>query len=60
MRLLWEERAWKEYCDWQAQDKYETLAAMKEARDIASGKIPAKIYNSVADLMEDLNRDDED
>ena len=21
MRLLWEEKAWEEYCDWQTQDK---------------------------------------
>lgn len=21
MKLLWEERAWKDYCDWQRQDK---------------------------------------
>ena len=21
MRLLWEERAWKDYCDWQIKDK---------------------------------------
>jgi DNA-damage-inducible protein J len=42
------------------QYNYETLAAMQEARDIASGKIPAKSYNSVAELMEDLNGDDED
>ena len=21
MRILWEERAWEEYCYWQAQDK---------------------------------------
>ncbi|MDQ7095029.1 type II toxin-antitoxin system RelB/DinJ family antitoxin [Desulfosporosinus sp. PR] len=38
----------------------ETLAAMREARDIATGKIPVKSYNSVAELMEDLNSDDED
>jgi DNA-damage-inducible protein J len=38
----------------------ETLAAMREARDIAAGKIPVKSYNSVAELMEDLNSDDED
>lgn len=38
----------------------ETIAAMQEARDIAAGKIPSKSYNSVAELMEDLNSDDED
>lgn len=38
----------------------ETLAAMQEARDIAAGKIAAKSYNNVAELMEDLNSDDED
>jgi DNA-damage-inducible protein J len=38
----------------------ETIAAIQEARDIAVGKIPSKSYNSVAELMEDLNSDDED
>ncbi|WP_347490613.1 type II toxin-antitoxin system RelB/DinJ family antitoxin [Desulfoscipio sp. XC116] len=38
----------------------ETLAAIQEARDIIAGKVPAKSYNSVAELMEDLNSDDED
>lgn len=38
----------------------ETIAAMKEAEDILSGKIPAKTFNSVEELMEDLMSDDED
>lgn len=38
----------------------ETLAAMREARDIVAGKVPTKSYNNVAELMEDLNSDDED
>ena len=38
----------------------ETLAAMREAREIASGKIPAKSYNSVKELMEDLMSDADD
>ena len=39
----------------------ETLEALKEAEDIASGKIKAKTYHSVAELFEDLNKgiDDE-
>lgn len=42
------------------QYNHETIAAMREARDIAAGKVPAKSYNSLAELMEDLNSDDED
>ena len=38
----------------------ETLAAMREARDIASGKIPAKSYANVKELMEDLMSDADD
>ena len=38
----------------------ETIAAMREARDIASGKISAKQYHSVAELMEDLTNDADD
>ena len=38
----------------------ETLAAMREAREIASGKIPVKSYNSVKELMEDLMSDADD
>ena len=38
----------------------ETIAAMQEARDIASGKIAAKQYHSVAELMEDLTSDVDD
>ena len=36
----------------------ETLAAMQEARDILSGKIQAKTYDSPEDLLEDLNAED--
>lgn len=38
----------------------ETIAAIQEARDIIAGKIPAKSYNNIEELMEDLNSDDED
>lgn len=31
-----------------------TLAAMQEAEDIISGKVKAKVYNSVEELFEDL------
>ena len=38
----------------------ETIEAMHEANLIAEGKIPAKSYNSVEELLEDLmNEDDE-
>lgn len=33
-----------------------TLAAMQEARDILSGKIQTKSYDSPEDLLEDLNK----
>ena len=33
----------------------ETLAAMQEARDMASGKIPGKWFNSIEELREELN-----
>ena len=36
----------------------ETEAAMAEARAIAEGKIPAKRYNSVREMMEDLDAED--
>ena len=32
----------------------ETLAAMQEARDIASGKIKTKSYSSVREMIEEL------
>ncbi|MEN3004614.1 type II toxin-antitoxin system RelB/DinJ family antitoxin [Dehalobacterium formicoaceticum] len=38
----------------------ETIAAMQEARDIAAGKVPAKSFSTIAELMDDLNSDDED
>ena len=41
------------------ENKPETLAAMQEARDIISGKVQAKTFNTVEELMEDLNIDDE-
>jgi hypothetical protein len=30
------------------------LAAMQEAKDIASGKIPSKLYHSIEEAWEDL------
>ncbi len=33
----------------------ETLAAIEEAEDMLSGKIPAKKYSSTKELFEDLN-----
>ena len=36
----------------------ETLAAMKEARDIASGKIKTKSYSSVKEMVAELRSDD--
>ena len=38
----------------------ETEAAMAEARAIAEGKIPAKRYNTVREMMEDLDAEDTD
>ena len=38
----------------------ETEAAIREAQDIAAGKIKAKSFHSVAELMEDLNNDTDD
>lgn len=38
----------------------ETIEAMREAEAISEGRIPAKRYNSVKELMEDLMSDDED
>ena len=35
-----------------------TLAAMQEARDIASGKIKAKSYSSVKEMVAELDSDD--
>ena len=43
-----------EYCN------AETIEAMREAEAIAEGKIPAKRYNSVEELMEDLMSDADD
>jgi len=31
-----------------------TLAAMREARDMASGKIPGKWYSSIEDIKQEL------
>ena len=36
----------------------ETLAAMQEARDIASGKIKTKSYSSVKEMITELDSDD--
>jgi DNA-damage-inducible protein J len=38
----------------------ETLAAMQEARDIASGKIQTKSYNSIREMIDELDSDDEE
>lgn len=38
----------------------ETLAAMQEALDMSNGKIPAKKFHSVEELMEDLMNDADD
>ena len=36
----------------------ETLMAMQEARDIMAGKVDAKRYSSLSDLLEDLDSED--
>jgi DNA-damage-inducible protein J len=36
----------------------ETIAAMKEAEDIISGKIPSKSYSSFTDMLNDALADD--
>ena len=36
----------------------ETLSAMQEARDIASGKVKAKSYSSVKEMVAELGSDD--
>ena len=36
----------------------ETLAAMKEARDIASGKIQSRSYASVKEMIAELDSND--
>lgn len=38
----------------------ETLAAMQEAEDIASGKIQAKAYDSVEEMVRDIMAEDDD
>ena len=38
----------------------ETLAALKEAEDISAGKIQAKSFNNVEDLLKDLLNDADD
>jgi DNA-damage-inducible protein J len=38
----------------------ETLAAMQEARDIASGKVEAKSYSSLAELTAELDAEYEE
>ena len=38
----------------------ETLAAMQEAEDIASGKIQAKRYDSVEEMVRDIMAGDDD
>lgn len=36
----------------------ETLMAMQEAKDIMAGKVDAKRYSSLSDLLEDLDSED--
>ena len=36
----------------------ETLQAMQEARDIMAGKVEAKRYSSLSDLLEDMDAED--
>ena len=38
----------------------ETMAAIQEARDIASGKIQARSYSSTKEMIEELDADDTD
>lgn len=38
----------------------ETLAAIQEARDIASGKVQTKVYSSAEELFDELDREDSD
>jgi len=38
----------------------ETLVAIKEAEDIAAGKIQVKSFNSVHELLKDLSEDADD
>lgn len=42
----------------QPKYNYETEQAIKEARDIISGKIEAKSYSSLDELLKDLESDD--
>lgn len=44
------------------QPKYnaETIAAMREARDIASGKIQTKSYSSAKELLDELESEESD
>ncbi len=36
----------------------ETLTAMQEAKDIMAGKVEAKRYSSLSDLLEDMDAED--
>lgn len=38
----------------------ETLAAVQEARDIMSGKVEARHYASLSELLEELDAEDDD
>jgi len=38
----------------------ETVAAIEEGMSISRGEIPAKRFNSLAEMLEDLERDDPD
>ncbi len=56
-------RAKKYFLESTAQDyelNEETKSAMREARLISEKKIPAKSFNNVEELLEDLNSDVDD
>ena len=38
----------------------ETLAAIKEAEDIASGRISAKVYSSAKEMIDDILNEEDD
>ena len=40
------------------QPNEETLAAMQEAEDIASGKVKSKGYDDVDEMIQDILKDD--
>ena len=44
----------------QPRYNWETLLAMREARNIMDGKLPAKRYGSLADVLADIDAEDTD